>query len=184
MNGSFISNRSLGRRASGSRERGSALILAIIIIGLLSVLGIGFLALTTTDYQIANTDATLTKGLYAADSGIQWASSQLFKGYGSAYMSPGSTGATINSAILSSNLSRVASGTTDTRVVVTKPFLIDPRGVPYGGPGEESQMGRWVECQYTFTAQATLTSPTDPSDVIQKTVQADAIAGPKEYRCQ
>jgi Tfp pilus assembly protein PilX len=168
------SSRRPGRR---SRERGSALILAIIIIGLLSVLGIGFLALTTTDYQIANTDAMLTKGLYAADSGIQWASSQLFKKYPAAYMSPSSTGATINSALLSSNLPRVSSGSSDTRVTLTRPFLIGQ--VQSVG----SQVGVWFDCQWTFTAQATLTNPLDSSDVIQKTIQADGIAGPIQSGC-
>jgi len=166
------------RPAQRSGERGSALILAIIIIGLLSVLGIGFLALTTTDYQIANTDAMLTKGLYAADSGIQWASSQLFQKYPAAYMMPGSKGGTIDTAILSSNLPRTAATSgKDTVVQVTRPFLIGQ--VQSVG----SQVGVWFDCQWTFTAQAKLKNPLDSNDVIQKTIQADGIAGPIQSGC-
>jgi Tfp pilus assembly protein PilX len=53
-------------------ERGAALILAIIVIFILTVLGLALLFTTTTEVQVAGAETTLNKVFYAADSGTQY----------------------------------------------------------------------------------------------------------------
>ena len=57
-------------------ERGIALILAIIVIFILTVLGVALLFTTTTEFQIAGAETTVNRTFYAADSGVQYALAQ------------------------------------------------------------------------------------------------------------
>ncbi len=51
-------------------ERGSALILALMVAVVLAALGLGLLLQTSLGYQAAGTDRHVAKSLYAADAGI------------------------------------------------------------------------------------------------------------------
>src|SRR5258708_16034354 len=67
---------SFRRRTRGSRESGMALMLAIIVLFILTVLGLALLLSTTTSLQIAGAETTLNKTFFAADSGVQYAIAQ------------------------------------------------------------------------------------------------------------
>ncbi len=65
---------SVSRRSS--REEGAALILAIIVIFILTILGLALMFTTSTEFQIAGAETTVNKAFYASDSGVQYGVSQ------------------------------------------------------------------------------------------------------------
>jgi hypothetical protein len=86
------------RSARTSGERGAALILAIIVIFILTILGLALLFTTTTEFQIAGAETTLNKTFYAADSGVQYA---LLQGQHGKYDATGSPNSCGGSPVLS-----------------------------------------------------------------------------------
>src|SRR5712692_5163294 len=77
---------SFRRRTRGSRENGMALMLAIIVLFVLTVLGLTLLLSTTTSLQITGAETTVNKTFFAADSGVQYAIAQ---GKQASYSGPG-----------------------------------------------------------------------------------------------
>ena len=63
--------------APGSRERGSALVLALFLVVILTVLGLGLVLRTRTSMAVAASERPITKNFYAADAGIQAAFARL-----------------------------------------------------------------------------------------------------------
>lgn len=81
-------------------RRGSALILALIVVLVLSIIGIGVAYLTTTEDRISGNDKALKTGFYAAEAGLRNGEALLTKYYsdgkpidalltGTAYSPPG-----------------------------------------------------------------------------------------------
>ncbi len=66
-------------KAAERRERGSALILALLVALVLSFLGMGLLLQTSLGQQSAAVDRSVVKALYAADAGI-WMQVQMVQG--------------------------------------------------------------------------------------------------------
>jgi hypothetical protein len=64
-------------QSRGVSERGVALLLAIVLLFLLTVLGLTLLMTTTTEVQIAGAETTINRTFYAADSGVEFATAQL-----------------------------------------------------------------------------------------------------------
>ena len=62
-------------------RRGSALILALIVILVLSIIGIGVAYLTTTEDRISGNDRVLKTGFYAAEAGLRNGEALLSKYY-------------------------------------------------------------------------------------------------------
>jgi len=71
-----IAHRASGR-SPAARERGAALILAILVTFILTVLGLALLFTTSTEFQIAGGETTVNKSFYAADSGTQYGNFQI-----------------------------------------------------------------------------------------------------------
>lgn len=65
------SNRARLRRSS---ERGAALVLAILVLAILTVIGIALMLITSTESRIAANEWSVNRAFYAADAGIRWAS--------------------------------------------------------------------------------------------------------------
>jgi len=86
--GNFPSQIAARRRRPG--QEGAALMLAIIVIFVLTVLGLTLLFTTTTEFQIAGAETTVNKAFYAADSGVQYGILQGKEGKysGSGYTDP------------------------------------------------------------------------------------------------
>src|SRR5258708_1509043 len=58
-------------------ERGAALVIAILVLAILTVIGIALMLITSTESRIAANEWSLNRAFYASDSGIRWGSVQL-----------------------------------------------------------------------------------------------------------
>jgi PilX N-terminal len=64
-------------KAARRRERGAALVIAILVLAILTVIGIALMLVTSTESRIAANEWSLNRAFYASDSGIRWGSVQL-----------------------------------------------------------------------------------------------------------
>jgi hypothetical protein len=64
-------------RAIGRGERGAALVIAILVLAILTVIGIALMLVTSTESRIAANEWSVNRAFYASDSGIRWATVQL-----------------------------------------------------------------------------------------------------------
>lgn len=66
-------------RAVRSRpgERGAALVIAILVLAILTVIGIALMLVTSTESRIAANEWSVNRAFYAADSGIRWANGEM-----------------------------------------------------------------------------------------------------------
>jgi len=67
----------IGRRRHRHGERGAALIMAILVAFILTVLGLALLFSTSTEFQIAGAETTVNRTFYASDSGTQYGNYQI-----------------------------------------------------------------------------------------------------------
>ena len=65
------------RRRDARKERGAALVLAILVLAILTVIGIALMLITSTEARIAANEWSANRGFYAADAGIRWGTVQL-----------------------------------------------------------------------------------------------------------
>ena len=63
--------------ATRKGERGAALVIAILVLSILTVIGIALMLVTSTESRIAANEWSVNRAFYASDSGIRWASVQL-----------------------------------------------------------------------------------------------------------
>jgi PilX N-terminal len=68
-----MSSRSLARRG----ERGAALVVAILVLAILTVIGIALMLITSTESRIAANEWAVNRAFYASDAGIRWSSVQM-----------------------------------------------------------------------------------------------------------
>ena len=67
-----------GVRAARFRgQRGAALVVAILVLAILTVIGIALMLITSTESRIAANEWSINRAFYATDSGIRWAAVQL-----------------------------------------------------------------------------------------------------------
>lgn len=166
------SARSLSTRRPG--ERGIALILAIIVIFILTVLGLALLFTTTTEYQIASAETTVNRAFYAADSGVQYA---LAQGRLGAQAGPCTVGTTTGYWCF--NVLDQAT-TTDTS---SNPRVLNVQVTPFRLVGFQLCQGcelnlgstQLFNVSYHFTSTA---QDVNPGMSSQKTVAVDATIGP------
>jgi hypothetical protein len=59
------------------RERGAALVVAILVLAILTVIGIALMLVTTTEARIAANEWNVNRAFYASDSGVRWARVQM-----------------------------------------------------------------------------------------------------------
>jgi hypothetical protein len=59
------------------RERGAALVIAILVLAILTVIGIALMLITSTESRIAANEWSVNRAFYASDAGIRWATVQL-----------------------------------------------------------------------------------------------------------
>ena len=58
-------------------ERGAALVVAILVLAILTVIGIALMLITSTETRIAANEWSVNRAFYSSDAGVRWASSQL-----------------------------------------------------------------------------------------------------------
>ena len=59
-------------RAARGGERGAALVLAILVLSILTVIGIALMLVTSTESRIAANEWSVNRAFYASDAGIRW----------------------------------------------------------------------------------------------------------------
>ncbi len=64
-------------RKRQSRERGAALVVAILVLAILTVIGIALMLITSTEYRIAANEWSVNRAFYSADAGVRWAGVQM-----------------------------------------------------------------------------------------------------------
>ena len=63
------------RRRRG--ERGAALVIAILVLAILTVIGIALMLLTSTESRIAANEWSVNRAFYASDAGVRWATGEI-----------------------------------------------------------------------------------------------------------
>ena len=69
-----------GRSLRGIRrpgERGAALVVAILVLTILTVIGIALMLITSTESRIAANEWSVNRAFYSADAGLRWASAAM-----------------------------------------------------------------------------------------------------------
>ena len=59
------------------RERGAALVVAILVLAILTVIGIALMLITSTESRIAANEWSVNRAFYAADAGVRWATGEM-----------------------------------------------------------------------------------------------------------
>ena len=59
------------------RERGAALVIAILVLAILTVVGIALMLITSTESRIAANEWSVNRAFYASDAGIRWSTVQM-----------------------------------------------------------------------------------------------------------
>ena len=59
-------------RSDRNRERGAALVVAIHVLAILTVIGIALMLITSTETRIAANEWSINRGFYASDAGVRW----------------------------------------------------------------------------------------------------------------
>jgi hypothetical protein len=72
-----MSKRRRGRGAARRGERGAALVIAILVLTILTVIGIALMLITSTESRIAANEWSVNRAFYSADSGVRWASAEM-----------------------------------------------------------------------------------------------------------
>jgi hypothetical protein len=59
------------------RERGAALVVAILVLAILTVIGIALMLITSTESRIAANEWSVNRAFYASDAGVRWAGGEM-----------------------------------------------------------------------------------------------------------
>ena len=60
-----------------SKERGAALVVAILVLAILTVIGIALMLITSTETRIAANEWSINRGFYASDAGVRWGTAEM-----------------------------------------------------------------------------------------------------------
>ena len=139
-----------GLRLRPDRERGAALFLAILVLFILTVMGIGLMFTSSIENTLAGTDTKVSKIFYAADSGIEYAGAMLSTqvSYAGGAMPIG----------ISSHYRTLLSP--DMQVTVTAPVIVDYStipGDPLASAGHAYGSVQYYEIVYALTSSAAST---------------------------
>jgi hypothetical protein len=63
--------------ADNRRERGAALVVAILVLAILTVIGIALMLITSTESRIAANEWSINRGFYSADAGVRWGGAEM-----------------------------------------------------------------------------------------------------------
>jgi hypothetical protein len=58
-------------------QRGAALVIAILVLAILTVIGIALMLITSTESRIAANEWSVNRAFYASDAGVRWASVEM-----------------------------------------------------------------------------------------------------------
>jgi hypothetical protein len=64
-------------RTDRNNERGAALVVAILVLAILTVIGIALMLITSTETRIAANEWSINRGFYASDAGVRWGTAEM-----------------------------------------------------------------------------------------------------------
>jgi hypothetical protein len=177
------------RRVGQRGERGAALVIAILVLAILTVIGIALMLITSTESRIAANEWSVNRAFYASDAGVRWAAGEMLdpksfmeraefdpaKG-GTAFSTvffglPGFTHSNIAAAD-----KRFFAGGTDADITVTlqRPGVLGRRLYRGGRVNEGDLKSQYM---YAFELRSTA-GTTDPLLAYSKALVADVEIGP------
>lgn len=168
------------------RERGAALVVAILVLAILTVIGIALMLITSTEARIAANEWSINRAFYSSDAGIRWAAVEL--GDPRAFLTRPEFGAPGAPNLFGTVLFNMSShrfrqslgfvGTDDIEVRVMYPGRLGRR--PYRG-GIINEQGSRAQYMYAFEVRST-GAQDDAFLQYSKALVADAEIGPLPAR--
>ena len=165
------------------RERGAALVLAILVLAILTVIGIALMLVTSTESQIAANEWSVNRAFYASDAGIRWAQGEIAD-VSNFLKRPEFVGNAFGTVLFqmpswrhgASFFSGDPTGT-DIQVTVSTPGLLGRRFLPAGSMNEGDPNAQF---KYLFEVRATGGQNTGGTVGLQysKALVADIEVGP------
>ncbi len=144
------------RNVPGRRgERGAALVVAILVLAILTVIGIALMLITSTESRISANEWSTNRAFYSSDAGIRWATAEMtnpapFETRPEFVVAFGTVLFQLSSHRHTS--SGFFSGpSNDIQVTVEKPTLVGRRFFPGGIINEESERAQYI---YQFEARS------------------------------
>jgi PilX N-terminal len=164
-------------------ERGAALVVAILVLAILTVIGIALMMITSTETRIAANEWSVNRAFYSSDAGVRWGTAQMNVDL-PAFLQRPEFGTKAAPNFNGNVLFRMPShrfvtgsgffGTDDIEVRVTTPGRISRRlcfGCKGNAPGNQAQY------MYGFEVRAT-GGQNDAFLQYSKALVADVEAGP------
>jgi hypothetical protein len=168
------------------RERGAALVVAILVLAILTVIGIALMLITSTEARIAANEWSINRAFYSSDAGIRWAAVEL--GDPRAFLTRPEFGSAGAPNLFGTVLFNMSShrfrqtlgfiGTDDIEVRVMYPGRLGRR--PYRG-GVINEQGSRAQYMYAFEVRST-GAQDDAFLQYSKALVADAEIGPLPAR--
>jgi hypothetical protein len=168
------------------RERGAALVVAILVLAILTVIGIALMLITSTEARIAANEWSINRAFYSSDAGIRWAAVELGDPRG--FLTRPEFGAPGAPNLFGTVLFNMSShrfrqslgfvGTDDIEVRVMYPGRLGRR--PYRG-GIINEQGSRAQYMYAFEVRST-GAQDDAFLQYSKALVADAEIGPLPAR--
>lgn len=168
------------------RERGAALVVAILVLAILTVIGIALMLITSTEARIAANEWSINRAFYSSDAGIRWAGVEM--GDPQAFLTRPEFGTAGAPNLFGTVLFNMSShrfrqgggfiGTDDIEVRVTYPGRLGRR--PYRG-GIINEQGSRAQYMYAFELRST-GAQDDAFLQYSKALVADAEIGPLPAR--
>jgi len=170
------------RHRANRRERGAALVVAILVLAILTVIGIALMMITSTESRIAANEWSINRAFYSADAGVRWAAVEM--GDPRAFLArPEFAGNLFGTVLFNMPSHRFVQGTgflsaDEISVRVTNPGRLGRR--PYRG-GIINEDGSRAQYMYAFEMRAT-GGQADQFLQYSKALEADLEAGPLPAR--
>jgi hypothetical protein len=150
-------------------EEGTAMVLALIAIVIMTLLGLALTYVSTTEGRMASSGSTVSKSLYSADSGVQWTATRMIE-VGTFFTKPEFTTVGYTEFRLPDHLKSELSGSPNIIVRIQAPALLGRR-VHVGGSLNIERS------QFTYDYQV-VSQSRDSAMSATKTLQADVEVGP------
>ena len=135
-------------------ERGAALVVAILVLAILTVIGIALMLITSTESRIAANEWSVNRAFYSSDAGIRWASAEMTDP--TPFEKRPEFTVAFGTVLFQMSSHRNTTGfftgpPDDIQVTVEKPSLVGRRFYPGGIINEEAERAQYI---YQFEVRA------------------------------
>ena len=129
-------------------ERGAALVVAILVLAILTVIGIALMLITSTESRIAANEWSVNRAFYSSDAGIRWASAEMTDA--APFEKRPEFTVAFGTVLFQMSSHRHTTGgfftgpSDDIQVTVEKPSLVGRRFYPGGIINEEAERAQYI----------------------------------------